>query len=309
PKRGSTNPRYPTVEVEIKDLARYGAIYREMVEREASNSLAQFSRRLKRWDVTTVYPLVLRLWECDEIGADNKACALDTLLSLIVRRAVCRLTTKNYNKYFLNVVDHLDKGGWSLERLNGYLLKQTADSSRFPTNDEFSRSLTQSRMYQTLGSARTNAFLVEVERRQRGKLQETKGLPERLSVEHVLPDSWEEHWPLANGVEPTRDDFILAHYQIKEDDSTVGLIVRRERLIHTVGNLTLVTPSFNSKLSNKGFTTKRAEFSEQSILMLNKDIAKEEEWDEHKIEVRSARIAEIAKEVWPFPETPESGGF
>ena len=71
--------------------------------------------------------------------------------------------------------------------------------------------------------------------------------------------------------------------------------------MHSVGNLTLVTPSFNSKLSNKGFEIKRTEFAEQSVLMLNKDFANEVSWDEQRIEMRSKRISEIAKKVWPFP--------
>lgn len=237
---------------------------------------------------------------------DDKTGALETLLSFIVRRAVCGLTTKNYNKFFLTIVEHLDKSGWSLDRLNRYLSKQSAESSRFPANEEFSRSLTQSPLYQTLGSARTNAFLSEVEGHQRGKLQETSVLPDGLNVEHVMPDSWREHWPLPNGIEATNDDFLRAFFEIKEDESAVGLIVRRNRLKHSVGNLTLVTPAFNNKVSNKGFEIKRAAFADQSVLMLNKDIAKEIEWDERKIETRSERISELAKEIWTGPVAEKS---
>ena len=100
PARGDSAPRFPTVEGEIKELARYGAIYRELIERDSGTTLGRFSLRLRRWDVTTVYPLVLRLWETDKLGIDDKAGALETLLSYIVRRAVCGLTTKNYNKFF-----------------------------------------------------------------------------------------------------------------------------------------------------------------------------------------------------------------
>ena len=109
----------------------------------------------------------------------------------------------------------------------------------------------------------------------RGKLQETNILPEALSIEHVMPRSWKEHWPLENGIEPTSEDISRAIFAVEEDDSVVGQIVRRKRLIHSIGNLSLVTPSFNSKLSNRGFEVKKTEFADQSILMLNKDIAKE----------------------------------
>ena len=137
----------------------------------------------------------------------------------------------------------------------------------------------------------------------RGKLQESKILPDGLSVEHIMPQSWKDHWPLANGIEPDSDDFFRADFAflVEEDESTVGQIVRRNRLMHSIGNLSLVTPSFNSRLGNKGFTIKRTEFAEQSVLMLNKDIAKETDWDEQKIEMRSKHISELAKEIWPVP--------
>ena len=306
PKRGELNSRYPTVEAEIKDLARYGTIYRELIERESDTALAEFSRRLRRWEVTTVYPLVLRLWETGELGMSDKESALETLLSFIVRRAVCNLTGKNYNKFFLTAIEHLDKHGWSLDRLNRFLLKQSAESSRFPQDEEFARELFQSPIYKRLGPARTNAFLVEVERCMHGKLQESNILPDGLSIEHVMPNSWKEYWPLANGIEPSSYDFNRASFDflVEEDESVVGQIVRRNRLKHSIGNLSLVTPSFNSKLSNKGFEVKRIEFAEQSVLMLNKDIAKETDWDEQKIEIRSRHISELAKEIWPIPAFP-----
>ncbi len=310
PKRGELNSRYPTVEAEIKDLAHYGTIYRELVERESDTALAKFSRRLRPWDVTTFYPLILRLWETEELGMSDKESALETLLSFIVRRAVCNLTVKNYNKFFLSAIEYLDKHGWSLDQLNKYLLKQTAESGRFPKDEEFAQKLLQSSIYKRLGPARTNAFLVEVERRMRGKLQESKTLPAGLSVEHIMPQSWQEYWPLANGIEPTEDDFKRVDESgdlLEEDESTVGQMVRRRRLIHSIGNLSLVTPSFNSKLSNQGFSIKRAEYTEQSILMMNKDIAKETDWDEQKIEMRSRHISELAKEIWPVPASlPET---
>ena len=96
-------------------------------------------------------------------------------------------------------------------------------------------------------------------------------------------------------------------YSIEEDESALGHIVRRKRLKHSIGNLSLVTRSFNSKLSNKGFEIKKAEFIEQSVLMLNKDITLETEWNEEIIEKRSKRIFELAKEIWPVPTASVTG--
>ncbi len=303
PNVGESVSRYPSVEAEIIDLAHYGSIYRDLISRESDTALAEFSRRLKQWDVTTVYPLVLRLWDNENLDVGSKSKALETLLSFIVRRAVCDLTSKNYNKFFLNVIEHLDNHGWSLDRLNKYMLKQTAESSRFPRDEEFVSALIQHKFYIRLGSARSRAFLIEVEKSMRGKLQESKLLPDNLSVEHVMPQTWNKNWPLSSGTIPTEIDIFAAinNFSIEDEGSVGEEIRRRERLIHTVGNLSLVTLSFNTKLSNKGFEIKKKEFAEQSVLMMNKHISDETSWDEQKIEIRSKQISEFAKEIWPIP--------
>ena len=65
PPKNSTMPRYRSVEAELEELETYGAIYREFLAGELVSALAEFSRRLRLWDVTTANPLVLRLWASD----------------------------------------------------------------------------------------------------------------------------------------------------------------------------------------------------------------------------------------------------
>jgi hypothetical protein len=302
PSKESTSPRYPSVEAELKDLERYGVIYRELVEHKLQGPLSKFGARLKPWDVTTANPLVMRLWACSEIPENEKQLCLNLVISLIVRRAVCGLTTKNYNNLFLAIVASLDKGGWSLAAFEDALVKQSGESSRFPKNDEFERALESTPLYRNLGSAKTRSLLSEIELRKRGKFQETHQLPETLTVEHVLPDNWLEEWPMLGAQQPNTDEYsnsLFAYHQ--EDDTLLGQMARRHRLKHSLGNLTLVTQSFNSKVSNCAFATKLPEFREQSVLMLNKDIAKEKTWNELDIEKRGARLSREALEIWPTP--------
>lgn len=298
PPKGSLIPRYATVEAEIRDLKRYGAIYRDLVERHSGSGLAEFSRRLKPWDVTTANPLILRLWETEALSADEKTAALDLLLALIVRRAVCGLTNKNYNNLFLAAIAHLDKD-WSLARFQSFFADQTAESGRFPGDEEFSRALLTSPIYRNLGSAKTRALLAEIELKKRGKLQETKVLPETLTVEHVLPDSWHDNWPMMGGINPTPQDFMTHWSYMVEDETVLGQMRRRNRLKHTIGNLTLVTQPFNSHLQNSAFAVKRSAFDKHSILMLNKDVMKSECWDESVIETRSSELYLLARDIWP----------
>jgi hypothetical protein len=300
PPRNSTVPRYPSVAAEIQDLEAYGAIYRDIVERTSGSPLAVFSTRLKPWDVTTINPLLLRLWASD-MGDAEKQASLDLLLSLIVRRAVCGLTSKNYNNLFLTVVADLDKKGWSHENLRSYMLGLTAESGRFPHDAEFENAILSKPLYTTLGPARLRTVLSEIELAKRGKKQEHQTLPETLTVEHILPQKWRQHWPMPGEVQPTNEEFDQSFFAVLEDESAVGQIVRRNRLKHTLGNLTLVTQSFNSGVSNLAFDVKRQEFEDQSILMLTKDFVKKDKWAEPEIADRGKALYEHARQIWSSP--------
>lgn len=292
---------YPLVEDEINDLANYGTIYRDLLERSEINPLGRFTHQLHVWDVTTVFPLVLRLWANDDLEDEEKEASLPVLLSFIVRRAICNLTTKNYNKFFLSVVRHLDSMGWSRNQLIKYLTSQKSETARFPTDEEFHRSWLSLPMYNNLQPSKIRYVLEELEKVKRNKYQETDKLGINLSVEHILPRDWKAHWPLAVGIEPTKEEFYYALYYRAEDDSTIGHIVRRNRLKHTIGNLTLLTQPLNSSISNGPFEAKREALLEHSLLVLNREIAKNEVWDEQHIEERSEELFSIAQQVWPYP--------
>jgi hypothetical protein len=96
-----------------------------------------------------------------------------------------------------------------------------------------------------------------------------------------MPQGWEEHWAL-----PAGD---------AEAES------KREQLIHTFGNLTLVTKKLNSTLQNGPWQKKRDFISQHSVLALNKAISSEEEWDETNITKRSKNLFKIAVKIWPYP--------
>ena len=301
PPRGSITPRYATVAEEIQDLEAYGLIYKDLIERSPASSLGAFSKKLHLWDVTTANPLILRHWAHKELSEDDKISALNFLLALIVRRAVCELTTKNYNNLFLSCISNLDRDGWSLNSVYSHFIGQTAESSRFPSNDEFMNALVTRPIYRTLGSTKTRALLMELEHAKHGKMQESVGIRDDLTVEHIMPSAWHRYWPMMDGAIPTDEDRHAANLTYLEDDTLAGRMVRRNRVLHSVGNLTLVTPSFNSKVSNDSFLKKLPEFRSQSVLMLAKEFTDELEWNETNIENRGKSLAALAVDVWPMP--------
>jgi hypothetical protein len=299
---------FANIEAELKELSRFGAIYRELVERKSDTALGEFAARLALWDVTTVYPLVMQLWSQTHLDDGEKAAMLNFLLSFIVRRAVCGLTPKNYNKLFLAAVADLNQKGWSPASLKAFLVRQTAESARWPRDEEFQRNWQAGRTYTQLGPARTRAVLEELEMVKRTRFQESDSLKSGLTVEHVMPDQWRTHWLLDGGVKPTSDQVLQARWSINEDDSIVGQIVRRDRLKQNIGNLTLLTQSMNSKQSHEAWEKKRQALNDPkygSLLVLNKEITAKDVWDETSIETRSKDLFKLAAVIWPGPaDTP-----
>lgn len=299
PPRGQVSPRYATVSEEIQDLESYGRIYKELIERSPASPLGAFSKKLHLWDVTTANPLILRLWADISMSEEDKVSALEFLLALIVRRAVCELTTKNYNNLFLSCIASLDRSGWSRSALRAYFLGQTAESARVPSDEEFMNAMISRPLYRTVGPTKTRAVLMELERAKHGKMQEWESIRDDLTVEHIMPSSWYEKWPI-DGVTPTSGDRVLAMQTFHEDDTLPGRMVRRTRVLNSIGNLTLVTQSFNSTVSNECFLDKIPEFKKHSILMLSKDFVELNEWDETRIGERGKTLAVLAVDVWPI---------
>ena len=218
--------------------------------------------------------------------------ALRALESFLVRRMACRNTTKDYNRLALDLVRELNNSGRddADSIVVEFLRSQTADSRRWPTDRDLGEALSSLPLYRLLTRGRLRLILEGIETQYRETaLSEQTDVPKNLTIEHVLPQSWETHWPLANNV----DD--------EEDERQ-----RRNTLVHTIGNLTLVTGRLNAAASNGPWQRKREALEEHSVLMLNRVLLAESKdvvWDEEVILDRSRRMAAQVAAVWPGPDS------
>ncbi|MEK7663078.1 MAG: DUF1524 domain-containing protein, partial [Actinomycetota bacterium] len=82
-------------------------------------------------------------------------------------------------------------------------------------------------------------------------------------------------------------------------------VEKRKTLIQTFGNLTLLTQSLNSSVSNSSWEVKKNGSSEdagilqQTKLHITQEVVDHEVWDENQIIARSERLAKIFIKVWP----------
>jgi hypothetical protein len=118
----------------------------------------------------------------------------------------------------------------------------------------------------------------------RSDKSEPLGATNKLTVEHIMPQKWEKHWPI-----PT-DDL----------DNTVAEEAR-EKAIKNIGNLTLTTHKLNASLSNGPWSEKRETLDKHSSLFLNKRLLENapNHWNEAAIQERSEYLAKIIIQIWP----------
>ena len=86
----------------------------------------------------------------------------------------------------------------------------------------------------------------------------------------------------------------------------------RDHIIHTFGNLTLLTSKLNSKVSNGpwlGIAGKREALEAHDVLLLNRELLKKagDQWSDDGIRVRTHEFARVIEEIWPVPQGHRSG--
>jgi len=81
----------------------------------------------------------------------------------------------------------------------------------------------------------------------------------------------------------------------------------RQDHVHVLGNLTLLTGSLNSAISNGpwlGESGKRSQLDKHDVILMNRPIRQDAQngWDEHLIEARTDKLIDAILETWPVPE-------
>lgn len=289
----------------LERMHRASVVYRRFLDSTAVpgsqvTRLGLFGYRTGVLESEVVKPLVLTLLdpELPAVPENQLEKALEVIESWMVRRMLVRATTKNYNMIVAELAGLLggearSSAGDAVER---FFAAQTSDSSYWPDDEEVRQELGSLQVYRRIRRARLRMLLEALEDCRRGWVEGKAGLGgERvargnLAIEHVLPRKWQTHWPLA---ESTADE--------------------RDRLLHTLGNLTLLTKRLNSSVSNGpwlGDGGKRAGLEAHDVFFLNRSILKTAEaaaWSETDIKNRTRDLVEDALRIWKVPQGHKSG--
>ena len=275
------------VEAVARDLGETGPLYRRLEELNDDSRLGVFLTRWRQLQAAVFTPLLLRLLSSDQTQPTIERC-LDALESYLVRRMACRMTTKDYHEVSLGLLKRLhERDAESADSVViEYLNEQTAAGTKWPSDDDVAEAFLTLPLYKLLTRVRLRLILEGVEQGLRSPKAERSQVPSRLTIEHVMPQHWREHWDPPHSV----------------DDSDAEAM--RDRIVHSMGNLTLVTKKLNPALSNSRWEKKREGIDDHSTLFLNKDLLKNapNEWDESEIAKRAQRLAHAAIQIWPGPD-------
>lgn len=288
---------FESVRDELATLARQGDDFRRIVEPKKADVVFPLVTLLDRFDSSTAYPLLLHLFDAN-LSDDGWRFVSRTLEAYLVRRAVCGLTNKNYNRTFLTLTRLLRKEGVSPEKIQEYLAELTGDSTEWPDDARFQTAWETRHAYQTLQNPKLVHILRRLSDTYLSSKQEQITIEGPLTIEHILPQNWLAHWPLPDGSKGlTLDDL----WDSGPDDPRASATQRRNAMLQTIGNLTLLTQPLNSAISNSAWQEKKPQLLASSLLPINQQLQPVPLWDEDAIEKRSKALFDRAVKLWPAP--------
>lgn len=259
------------VEAEAQSMLRFGEFYARFLfpDQEETTSISECLENINELQVTTSYPLLLRLFDACQTGhlidVELEKC-LKLIESFVVRRAVCKIPTNSLNKLFIQLAKNFPEADHTK-----WLQRSLSSSRRFPKDAEFDIAFIKQPQY---GSRITRFILCRLE--QSFKHKETVDLS-KVTIEHVMPQTMNQEWKDELGAEAEKI---------------------HNTWLDTFGNLTLT--GYNSELGNLPFSEKKAKL-ENTHIELNRWILQQENWRVPEIEERAKSLLLIANKIWLSP--------
>lgn len=274
----------------LKDLHSMSEVFDRLDTFAWDSPEGTFMYRYRVMEQAVFTPFLLMLFshDSDALPVVQRQNALSAFESWLVRRMIVRGTAKDYNRLQIDLLEWLaDRDPATAgDDVRAFLLRQTADSREWPSDEQVQVALREEEIYRRMKRARLRMILEALEDQLRSPKSEQEFAPRgRLTIEHVMPQTWEINWTLPEG----------------DEAETQLAAARRKHLVHTIGNLTLVNEKLNPALSNLPWERKRAELQKHSVLKLNAAMLHRSPhiWDETTILTRSEWIAHEVIRIWP----------
>lgn len=276
----------------LASIRRDADLYERIDKPEGDERFDRFLQRLKVLDVVVLHPVLLALMgRPGSDTADLEACAV-AIESYLVRRMICGYQTRGYGALalrLLKVIADTSADEPVAGALQEHLRVSTTGSEAWPDDEMFKSEWVRRKFYNGLRRDRVLMILQALEETYQSRAHKAEPLMtfdwSKLQIEHILPQSWVQHWPLNDDTAPEDRDWAL----------------------HGIGNLTLVSERLNPSLSNAPWSStassshaKSAALKQHSRLELNRHLLDQhEDWNEAEMRKRAERMFEEARIIWP----------
>lgn len=271
----------------VQKIINYAQIYRDNVPELNKTTCYSYEDSAKRLfhildilGLTTFNPYILFLlkkYEKDEGTLDQR---MNELEKFIMRRMIAGESTKGYNKNCLEFIDDETKPCQMAELIS---------------NDEVFIGLSKIKNRE----ATLILFWIELKRRYDSKKYDLKELKYDYTLEHIMPQKWEENW----------SDVPYVNAKGKEIDEAEGK-VNRQKMVYSIGNMTLLTGKLNTSIQNNKFKVKMegspkrkgvkayAELSITSIDIVENVYNAHKEWNEYQCLQRQVALTKEVLDIW-----------
>lgn len=270
----------------VRELVEYAKIYYKTFSPEITEHSLTFKAGLDRvnflifaTDGTTMIPYVMYVIKnVSDEEERNKIFAY--LESYIVRRLICRKSTKNYSDLFSeNLVNaNIQTAEAFINYINE---KDSGNALAMPNNTELLRCCKEIEHPNYRGLA--ILYLMESKMRSSTLLTTQLLKYSAYTLEHLMPQKWMRNWPLPEGGDPDA----------------------RSKKIKTLGNFTMLTQPLNSSISNESWSTKLTGKNNNGLrvyangLLTLTGVLDLAIWDEKAIDTRATWLARKAADLWP----------
>ncbi len=276
------------LEAFINEIIEYADIYKEKILTFDNSTLFSFDDAIKRLlhilevlQISTFHPFLLFVFKEYQNDDSRIVNMLSILEKLVVRRMISKQETKSYNKLCKDFINNPDL---------------IVNKLRETTDDQISNGL---RSIPNKHAALL-LFWVELNRRNKDRRYDIKELKYNYSLEHIMPQKWEEYWK-----------YIPKKYNADDSEMT-GEETKKDRYnkVYWIGNMTLLTSSLNSTLRNYVFEKKmNGEGRKKGIkAYANLSITKDDivtpfdngdtVWHENEIIARTVNIEKEINQIW-----------
>lgn len=275
----------------LKDLYNCSEVYRYILCRglndsEKKESWVRLTSEINRTNILTVYPFLIKLFECKEFkpiiinGSSNRKEELNKILNLIlvfiVKSRICGVTSNKYRQLFVNLyqsvyINEDNNKDKYVSIYNYFKYAKKYGFGEYIFEDKFIERLLTCELYHK--SALRDVILNSLEDgRYPTWHKERVILDEKRRVEHIFPQTpKEEYW----------------NAQVIKD-----LSPRK----HCIGNLSFIDTSSNTDASNKSYDYKLLIYK-KSKFTLNKNIAKYSKWNLTNFNKRNIDLVNQANDL------------